>query len=216
MNLRATTRAVCVAAVLCGAWAASAQEPKASPAEGLKAYAVISQRNIFDPNRRRPAPPVTRLPAPPPAPPPAPAPPPPEKLRLSGTVVSRDATVALFDGSRAEYNVVVTVGGNVADLAVATISSDGVVLTGPDDWRMLLRVGSGLSRSHGAAWEPAEGIGPMSTGSKPTVSSTSAAELSAGTASTSAASSSTASAASGGASDLLKRLLERRKRESGK
>ena len=189
-----------IAAALCTACAhAQSPQPPTTPAAGFESYRVVVNRNIFDPTRRQ------RRETPPQPPPSAPAPAPArDHIDLTGVLLSPEATVAFFEGSREEHGKVLKTGDTIAQYTIARIQSDRVVLSG-DKGTLELPVGGSLQQTEDGAWQAQEREGALA---KPV----SLASGSAGTAAASSGSGSTSSSAS----DLLKKMLERRKKELGK
>lgn len=100
---------------------ASAQSPP-KPAEGYNAFRLLRTRNVFDPERRaavsdvappKPPPTVTRA----------------NFIALTGTMVSREKSLAFFTGSRPELSKVITVGDTIADFKVTAITGTQVEMT---------------------------------------------------------------------------------------
>lgn len=168
--------------------AAFAQDRDSSSSD----FALVYERNIFNPNRS---------PAPPPSLPQAPreTPPPQERLELVGSMVFGQQAVAFFDGSASEARGAFSQGQEILDLVVKQVDTEKVILEGQET-EMELRVGMAIVRTGDEPWQ--EG-GTASLRSAPA------------TAPSAESPSSTESIQSGGGSpsDLLQRLRERRQRE---
>jgi len=119
------------------------------PAEiDFDAYALVVQRNIFDPSRRPPQP--ERAPTPTPAPPP-------ETLDLTGVVVQTAARVALFEGSTFSGSKAVREGQEIQGLRLKRVRTDSVLAAdGPTS--LTLRVGAQIAKPFGGAWKVAPRI----------------------------------------------------------
>ena len=166
--------------------------------ETFEAYRVVIDRNIFDPNRRQ-----KREGPPPPAPAAAPAPAR-EHIDLTGVLLSAEATVAFFEGSREEYAKVLKAGDTIAGHTLTGINSDRVVFA-KGEGTFELPVGGRLKQTGDEEWQVQEREGALGT------------QVSLGSGdSTSTTGSSGSDSTSSSGSDLLKRMLERRKKELAK
>jgi|GEM_PF-3590990 len=160
-----------------------------------EAYRVIAQRNLFSPSR---TPAVAHSgPIVPPAPPPT------ETVTLTGVALLEGRPTALFTGSTPGLNGVRRPGERLDIGAVGAVDLAGATIdTGTDGGTLRLSVGQSLRRIVGQPWAVSSEAVPLS-------------------ASASAAAPATAPAAApgaapvGGSSDMLQRLLERRKKELG-
>jgi hypothetical protein len=181
----------------------------APAAESLEDFAIITRRNVFDPDRR-PEHPNTR-PAeflPPPEPPA-----PPETISLLGVALTEERATAVFNGSTPELSGTRTLGETIADLVVVDLDTREVVLRprpagtddrGDDSTELRLPVGGGLSRQgRESTWKRAE-VRPVPDRSAPArgAEPDHAGPEEAGDES-----------ADRNESDILKRLRERRQRE---
>lgn len=133
---------------LCGrCWAASTNE---SDRTTYDAFAIIHERNIFDPNRsahRQPSPddhpePVAAAPV--------------ETFALVGTMSYAKGTFAFFSGSTPDYQKVLRREDEIAGFRIADIAADAVTLATSND-TVVVRVGSGLQHDRTAGWMPASG-----------------------------------------------------------
>jgi hypothetical protein len=170
----------------------SAESEAVNAEDGMEAYALIAERNIFDPTRRKlvPRERVSRPDPPPRA----------EVITLSGSLLYSGKAFGFFSGSGSDRSVV-PVGERVADLKLLELTtSDALLAQGETTVR--LRVGGHLERRGDSPWEltdsPTEA--PVET---PTPDEAATAE--------------TASPAESGedasASDLLRQMMERRRQE---
>ncbi|MBN2449082.1 MAG: hypothetical protein JXR77_01755 [Lentisphaeria bacterium] len=186
-------------------------------AEIPEAYRVLVQRNVFDPHR---GPVVSRAPTEQRSvPPPIPT----ESTTLVGVAILNDAAAALFAGTRAGLAGTRRPGDDMEIGRLEAVTTDGVTVTARDGSTLRLDVGQTLSRRVGEAWRLTDGThappsaasfpgpGTSPAGVSPTTSGTPAADTRGPAAAPAAAPSSTESAA--GADEILKRMLERRKRE---
>ena len=165
------------------------QSTGAAGAEDFAAFRLISERNIFNPNRRayRPGQP-------------APKPKQVDSLRLVGVLSYEKGTFAFFDGSDSEFRKVLKPAGQIAGYTVSAINSDSVRLR-QDGKDLDLKVGSQLRREDGGSWE-------VSSEPQGYTASSSASQSS-----SSASSATPVSSSSGVDSDILKRLMQRREQE---
>jgi hypothetical protein len=170
-----------------------AQEPVAAQS-GFDRFGLILQRNIFDPERRPARPESERGPE-------APPPPPTQRIALVGVYMDAHQTLALFDGSSSEYRATRTLGERIAEFEVARITTDEVLLR-KGDREVALRVGAGLMRQNDSEWELTTDTAGL--GARPTPSTSE--------------SESTTNSSEGGtdAQEVLRRLMERRKQETGR
>lgn len=182
-------------------------------------FRIVLDRNIFDPNRRARQPYTRPTPRPRPA-----LPPPTERISLRGALIHETATsqvvVAFFDGSRSEYNATVKPGDTIGGFRAAAVGTSRVILE-KDGRRFDLPIGSGLRRQGDEPWEVVS-ASETSTSRAP-ISRTPDTTATSGTARVDSSSAS-GSGGSGGAattqessgdspSEVLKRLMERRRQE---
>ncbi len=172
-------------------------EPLASGNSEFSQFRIVIQRNIFNPNRRKP---VVRETVPPPAPPQI------DQITLVGTLISEPTAFAFFAGSSPVFNSVAQRGETVAGHTIAEIHSSGITLR--DATRTLeLKVSEGLERRDGGAWKPASApftarasVSRPSSGNSTTVSQVDSAQ--------------TKSESPGNSNeDLMKRMMEKRRQE---
>lgn len=188
---RLIAAAVCLSAI----FASAAEKP-----QGYDAFELIRTRNIFDPNRRavKKESEQTRAVAP--------SRPRSVHLALTGTMVTDGRALAFFSGSRSEFNKIVKVGEKIGDFTVAAISAGQVDLK-QGETPTVLAVGNRL-QLEGTEADAAEPE-PTPTDATPVAASPTS---STGTATPSAA----PPPAPGNASEILKRMMERRAQEMKK
>lgn len=159
------------------------------------AFRIISERNIFNANRsggqvrlssRRPA----RL----------------EGFTLVGTMAYEKGAFAFFDGTSSEFTRVLKTNGVIAGHKVVDILADAVRLEA-DGKTLELPIGSAMRREDEGTWHQGEGL--ASNGG----SSSSPSNLANG-AESQKQTTSTGSTSSADQSEILKRLMERREKDS--
>lgn len=190
-----------LALVAAGGWVA------VPPARGagtldFSAFKLVTDRNIFDPNRYphsdrtpRPRRTVSRS---------APA------FGLVGTMEYHKGMFAFFDGNSSDYRLVLQQNGVIAGYTVTGITLTGVTLksAGTNSTSLDLKIGEQM-RLDGDAWEPAGAAGDFSD---QTATAGGSSESAAGTDTTAAPSGS--ANAGGPVSDVLKRLMQQRAQET--
>jgi len=150
-----------------------------------QAFKIITERNIFDPNRsspsggrkesRRP----TRV----------------ESFALVGTLSYQKGSFAFFDGSGPSYRQALKCGDTIAGYKIAEISADRVRLAGTRQ-QLELGVGMQMKKEDEGEWQMA-GRTESFAGSLPAT----------------AADDKTVSAGGGEESDVLKKLMQKREQE---
>jgi hypothetical protein len=116
--------AVLLLPVTCSAAAATKARPEkpAKVDDGFKAFAIITERNVFNTNRQsNAAPAVVTAPK-------AVRPPKTEAFALLGTLISERGAVAFFDGTSAAYRGAVEPGDKLGSHTIAAITHDRVTL----------------------------------------------------------------------------------------
>ena len=113
------------------------------PAAGFDTFRVISERNIFDPNRtgrsdRSPEAPAPRM----------------DYITLVGTMHYDKGLFAFFDGSAPDYRKSLHEGDKIEQYTVTHIRPDGVDLR-RDAHALTLAIGRQLQRPPGGDWAPA-------------------------------------------------------------
>ena len=170
---------------------------------GMDAYKIILERNIFNASRQaQPAPgqrPRVEIR--------------PDRITLLGVLVDGKNSAAFFDGSRSEYTRAVRMGEEIADYRVVAIGTDKVKLADGEK-EIEIRVAGRMEKLGDNPWILAEGRSESSDG--PREERSSATAPSEGSKSDSAISTGNSESASPeSSSDLVKRLMERRRREMG-
>ncbi|MFH1742613.1 MAG: hypothetical protein ABIH23_26715 [bacterium] len=170
------------------------QDDAVNSSPAFESFSIVLDRNIFNPNRypRREA----ETPALPP-----PRPPEIEHVSLIGTIIYSEGAVAFFEGTRSESAV--RLEGEIAGYRITKIGTDKVKLE-KDDQSVDLPVGMGLSRQDEGEWE----VSSTSFSSNRRESSVPAGDRSG------SASSSGSESDKQEPSDVLKKLIERRKQET--
>lgn len=166
---------------------------------GFGAFRLISERNIFNPNRR---PRVSFSSAPPPRPRQT------DTFSLRGTMSYENVTNAIFEGTSSRYRGTLSPGDKIANYTVVAVGTDFVSLGASSNQTLLLRVGMQMTRSDDGPWQLI-GSSEAALASVDTPTAPDTATDSTSTSSTS----STTSSGSSDASDVLKRLMERRAKE---
>ena len=88
-------------------------------AQGYDAFRMLQTRNIFDPDRRPILTQATTLPQTPPA---SRA----DYVALTGIMLTQDKALAFFSGSRADYNKVLAVNGDIAGAKLTKITTSAI------------------------------------------------------------------------------------------
>jgi hypothetical protein len=166
-------------------------------AEVPETYRVIVQRNLFSPSRAavvaRPVSVVSE------------APPPTETVTLTGVVSLGGQLTALFSGPSPGLGGVRRPGERLDLGLVSAVDTAGVTLdTGADSGVLRLAVGQSLHRVVGQPWALSSDAAPA--GARPSAPSAAAGSVP-------AAGSAAEPAAAADSAEMLRRLLERRKKE---
>ena len=182
-------------AILAACWlGATAKGQTTNTTNGSFAnFKIIVDRNIFDPNRspHRPAgAPAHRAPKV-------------ESFGLVGIMSYDKGTYVFFDGTSGDYRKSMKLGDRIADYKLAAVSADQVKLSGPSNQVVTLQVGTQLRREDGGEWQVSTHADSYAANSDTSGSHDST-------------SSTPSSTSSGGSSenDVIKRLMERRLKES--
>jgi len=117
MNFKNSKALIWTVGLLAAAGSLMAQQTNAVSPKDFETFKIITDRNIFDVNRR---PAVARASRPPPAIV--------DTFALTGTMSYENGPFAVFDGSSSEYHKVLGPGGTIAGYTVAEISHDIVKL----------------------------------------------------------------------------------------
>jgi len=186
----------------------AAQEIQSAPrTEEYAAFRIITDRNIFNANRSGRPPRANRE---------ARRPSRVEAFALLGTMSYEKGRFAFFDGSSSDYRQTLKPEGTIAEFKVLEIGGNSVKLDRKGK-QIDLRVGSQLRREDGGEWQVAEGkdLPSGSTGS-PAASASASTSAPSGGPETASPSSTDGGGGGGGGemSEVLKRLLEQRERET--
>lgn len=185
-----------------------AVESAGQSAEGIRRFDVVSERNIFNRHRSAPKPPepepvVSAVEADPVVR---------ERIVLNGVMIDGTNAFGFFDGDDSEYRKVVRQGGEIGGLKLLRLTSSAVVLgSGTNEWTV--RVSDELEREGDEPWVVVanHGRSPTRSGGGYTADSSGSGE--------SGGEESSGDSGDGdgeaGMSDVLKRLLEKRRKEAG-
>lgn len=160
-------------------------------------YKIITDRNIFNPNRS-----PTNIEAPPRDNTPAPRT---DWFSLKGTMSYEEKAYAFFEGTGSQYNGGFKTNDAIGGYKIAEIAGDHINLAASADKTIELRVGMQMRRV---------GSGPWTLVASPDLSAT----PESGDGGSGASSSSSGSGSGGGSAnvdEVMKRLMERRAKESG-
>tara|TARA_Y100001934_G_C12313305_1_gene756088 strand:- start:24 stop:833 length:810 start_codon:yes stop_codon:yes gene_type:complete len=186
----------------------------------LVSFKLIQERNIFDPDRRRPREMRRETPV---------APPREESFTLLGTMSYGERILAFFEGTQRDWSGAVELGNEVAGHTLKEVGFDNVLLELKGEI-LALQVGAGRSKRGDADWETQDrdswkGSSGGSRSGRSSRSSSSSTfrparpEDSADAASASADGGSENAAdksvIDGSASDILKQMMERRRQQVG-
>lgn len=181
----------------------AAESSAAAGGTDFASFKIITERNIFSPRssgREMRASRETRRPKQV------------DTFGLVGTMSYQKGEFAFFDGSSSEFRKTVQRGGSIASFKLVEISSQSAKLEA-NGKPIELRVGSQLRREEGGEWQVAATSVSFSRSS----SNESSAAGSSGAGSDSAGSGGSGSGGGGGdsgMSDILKRLMEQREKET--
>jgi hypothetical protein len=190
MNRPTITAAILALLLAAGRIAAAAEDTNSSPRLDLPSFKIISDRNIFNPNRsgRNPRSESSR----------------PSKqvkvdsFALLGTLSYEKGRYAFFDGSSSDYKKTLKTADTIAGYKVTEITPSSVKLAGTNNQTINLLVGMQMKRQEEGPWS-------MGERSEASVSSSPAAvseHHASGSSSTEAM------------SDVMKRLMQKREQES--
>lgn len=169
--------------------AAAAPPTNAVTRLDLPSFQIISQRNIFDPNRRpRTEAKAQNISKPSQI----------DFFSLRGTMSYANQSVAFFDGSSSEYSKAVTRADSIAGYKIAEITFNHVKLAAGSNQTINLPVGSQMKRQDNGPWALVENPGSSTDSNPPAASDKSASSTSAG---------------SNAADDVIKRLMQKREQE---
>ena len=150
-------------------------------------FRIVLERNIFDPDRRAPQRDFKR--------PLREETTPPEQVRLLGVFFNEKEATIFFEGSQSSYNGEWKPGDMIAGFRIGKSQTNGVVLE-KNGKKIHLSVGSVMAKTNGEDWQINTSAGysipPREKESATTIDKN-----------------------IGGANDILKKLMERRRRETG-
>jgi len=106
-------------------------------------FRIILERNIFDPDRR--AKPAFSNASPQPTPVPT------EEIRLVGTVINKGEAIAFFKGSDSSFNGQWKQGDTIAGLRIKEIGTRGLILENQRQ-KIEMKVGAGITTSNREKW----------------------------------------------------------------
>lgn len=185
---------VALALVLAGRPAVAAEETnahtKAAAASRVDfdSFRLITERNIFNPNRsgrrdytRREPDRRSRV----------------ESFALVGTMSYEKGRFAFFDGTSSDYRKVIGASDRIAGYTIGTVTPEHVTLQSTNHGEIKLPLGMQMRRVEDGDWELSE-RSYASSGSVSSATSTS---------------DGASSSSSGGSDDVLKRLMQRREQE---
>lgn len=171
--------------VMAGDFAARAQQTNRTSQVDFSNFQVISERNIFNPNRtarhkhgNRPQPVA-------------------DAFSLVGTMSYAKGTFAFFDGTSSNYRKVVQNAGTIAGYKVTDITPSAVKLANGDK-QLVMKVGTQMRREEKGAWQ-------LAATSELPVETTENADV--------APTETAASDSDSGGNDVLKRLMKQREQE---
>lgn len=164
-------------------------------------FRLIEQRNIFDPNRRRA---TARAPEPPRR---EERPPRTDTIALTGTIVYDHKAFAFVSSSQPEYRGVFSPGDRVGGLTILSIDSHGITLEGAESPPLRVPVGQGLQRTGDRPWA-------ISAVTSAALASSSNLERP-GSGSTASPAAPPTAGGSGEMSEIMRRLMERRRAQTG-
>jgi hypothetical protein len=129
-------------AVCLTAGSAVAEDDTNAPAiMDLKYFQIISERNIFNPNRsgRRPTPAYVR-------------PPRTDSFTLVGTMSYAKGSFAFFEGSSSEFRKTLKPAESIGGYKIANIEENSVTLLAASNQTITLPVGDQMKRPEGGRW----------------------------------------------------------------
>ncbi len=161
-------------------------------------FRLVVERNIFDPDRRRwePKKKIVRLPEAPPV----------DRILLVGVLVEEATAYCFFESGSPDYRGVATLGESLGDLRIAEIETGEITLA-EGERTIKLTVGASLVKEGDGEWQ--QDSSRLSSVDRDVGNEES--ETSSETASE--AGSQNPAGDSGGTSDVMRRLMEKRKQE---
>jgi hypothetical protein len=155
--------------------------------QSFEEFRIIRERNIFDPLRREPQKEVRT--------PPREETTPPEQIRLLGVLLNGKETTIFFEGSQSSYNGEWKRGDIIAGFRIREAQTNGVILENKDQ-KINLLVGSIITKNNRDEWEI--GVSQSYSTKTPEREKTTNSDTK-----------------NEGANDILKKLIERRRQETG-
>ena len=186
----------------------------------LASFKLIQERNIFDPERRRPREIRRERPVEPPRE---------ESFTLLGTMSYGERILAFFEGTQRDWSGAVELGKEVAGHTLKEVGFDNVLLELKGEI-LALQVGAGRSKRGDADWETQDrdswkgssGGSRSGRSSRPSSSSTfrparieGSADAASAPADGGSENAADESVIDGSASDILKQMMERRRQQVG-
>ncbi len=202
---RALTTCVLCAVASVPVWGQSeaepteATEPLGKNAVAFDDFRLVVERNIFDPERRRREPENVRTEA-------LPERPPTDRILLVGVLVEEATAYCFFESDVREYRGVAALGESLGDLRVAEIKTGEITLA-EGERTIKMSVGMSLMKEGDGEWQqdsPGASSAGLDVGDEERESSSETA---------SEAGSQGKAGDSGGMSDVMRRLMEKRKQE---
>lgn len=182
---------------------ATAPETAASSANDFSAFRVISERNIFNPNRtRRSAQPEPERPRQPVV----------ETFSLVGILSHDDRLVAFFDGSSSRYRKACKPEDTIAGYKLLAIGPNEVTLEA-DGKSVSLAVGNQLRREDEGPWQAAGAFSVSGESGRFTETTTGGAGVTADAAPGGSTPETSGASSGGDINDVLRRLREKRAQE---
>jgi len=170
-----------------------------SSAVSLQNFKIITQRNIFDPNRRagsgergRRIDPNRLARA--------------DGFALVGTLIDKRGEFAFFSGSDSKYKKVLKVAGTIADYKVTEVAPDYVKLESNSSNQVKMTVGMQMKKLDAGEWQLVDGTVALATVSETSASETKDTETS----------DSAPSTGNSSADAVLKQLMQAREKELNK
>jgi hypothetical protein len=145
MNLKAILFGIVAALGLETGGSVFAQSTNPANPHDFSAFQIVSERNIFDPNRQ----PRVRTPRTTPRPPKIV-----DSFSLVGTMSYSNVLLAFFDGTSSDYRKSLAPGGKIANYTAAEIGQDVVKLVSGTN-EIELKVGMQMRRSADGKWAAA-------------------------------------------------------------
>ena len=154
-------------------------------------FRIILERNIFDPGRTPGYGNAARS---------RERPPETERLYLKGVLIQKGAALAFFEGTKAAYNAIRTTGESIGEFKISHIHTERIIIEG-EGRRIEIPVGSGLMKEEGREWELSAAL-HSSAQSIPEPKNAASTE-------------GNAPGDDEAMSDIMKKMMERRQKETG-